>query len=126
MAYRSSASNLVPGDSNGVPNVFIYDRNSGTTTLVTASQSGNCSADNRSLLPILQRRWTDAAVQSAASDLVTNDYNRASDLFAFNLYAAGMIPTFYVQAIPGASPGQNPTLIWPVQDRENLPGAIQK
>jgi hypothetical protein len=45
---------------------------------------------------------------------VTNDWNRASDLFAFNLYAAGMIPTFYVQLIPGASPGQNPTLIWPV------------
>ena len=52
--------------------------------------------------------------QSAASDLVTNDWNRASDIFAFNLYAAGMIPTFYVQVSPAASPNQNPTLIWPV------------
>jgi hypothetical protein len=46
---------------------------------------------------------------------VTNDWNRASDVFAFNLYAAGMISTFYVQISPSSSPNQNPTLIWPVQ-----------
>ncbi len=114
VAYRSSADNLVPGDSNGVPDLFIYDRTSGATTLLTASQFGNRSGDNRSLSPFFSGDGQALFFQSAASDLVTNDANRASDLFAFNLYAAGMIPTFYVQAIPGASPNQNPTLIWPV------------
>jgi hypothetical protein len=119
VAYRSAASNLVPGDSNGVPNIYIYDRNSGATTLVTVSQFGNFSADNRSLNPFFSSDGQTLLFQSAASDLVTNDYNRASDVFVFNLFTAGMIPTFsfYVQIIPGASPGQNPTLIWPA-----LPG----
>jgi WD40-like Beta Propeller Repeat len=114
VAYRSAADNLVPGDSNGVPDVFIYDRNSGTTMLLTASQFGNRSGDNRSLLPLFSGDGQTLVFQSAASDLVTNDWNRASDLLAFNLYAAGMIPIFYVQLGPGASSGQNPTLIWPV------------
>ena len=115
VAYCSAADNLVPGDSNGVPDVFIYDRTSGATTLLTASQFGNRSGDNRSLLPFFSGDGQTLVFESAASDLVTNDWNRASDLFAFNLFAAGMIPTFYVQVSPGASPNQNPTLIWPVQ-----------
>ncbi|MGD0812111.1 MAG: hypothetical protein ABSA83_00755 [Verrucomicrobiota bacterium] len=114
VAYRSSASNLAPGDSNGVPNIYIYDRNSGTTTLVTVSQYGNFSADNRSLSPFFSSDGQTLLFQSAASDLVTNDYNCASDVFTFNLFTAGLIQTFWVQAVPGASAGQNPTLIWPV------------
>jgi Tol biopolymer transport system component len=114
VAYRSAADNLVPGDSNGVPDVFIYDRTSGATTLLTASQFGNYSGNNRSLNPFFSGDGQTLVFQSAASDLVTNDANRASDIFAFNLYAAGMIPIFYVQVVPGGSPNQNPTLIWPV------------
>jgi hypothetical protein len=115
VAYRSAADNLVPGDNNGVPDVFIYDRTAGSTTLLTASQTGNSSASNRSLLPQFSGDGQTLVFESAASDLVTNDWNCASDVFAFNLYFAGLIPTFYVQASPGASSGQNPTLIWPVQ-----------
>jgi hypothetical protein len=114
IAYRSAADNLVPGDSNGVPDVFIYDRTSGATTLLSASQFGNRSSDNRSLLPIFSGDGQTLVFQSAASDLVgTNDWNRTSDLFAFNLYSGGLIPTFYVQ-LGAAGSGQNPTLIWPV------------
>lgn len=115
VAYRSAADNLVPDDTNGVPDVFIYDRASGVTTLLSASQAGNGSGDNRSLLPIFSGDGQTIVFQSAASDLVTNDWNRASDIFAFNLYDAGLISTFYVQISPPASPAQNPTLLWPVQ-----------
>jgi hypothetical protein len=115
IAYRSAADNLVPGDNNGVPDVFIYDRTNGSTTLLTASVSGNGSAANRSLLPQFSGDGQTLVFESAASDLVTNDWNRASDVFAFNLYTAGMISTFYVQISPSSSPNQNPTLIWPVQ-----------
>ena len=115
VAFRSAADNLVPGDNNGVPDVFIYDRTNGSTTLLTASVSGNGSAANRSLLPQFSGDGQTLVFESAASDLVTNDWNRASDVFAFNLYAAGMISTFYVQISPSSSPNQKPTLIWPVQ-----------
>jgi len=112
VACRSAADNLVPGDSNSVPDVFIYDRTSGSTMLLTASLFGNRSGDNRSLLPIFSRDGQALLFQSVASDLVTNDWNRASDLFEFNLYTGGLIPTFYVQL--SAPAGQNSTLLWPV------------
>jgi hypothetical protein len=52
--------------------------------------------------------------QSAASDLATNDLNRVTGLFAFNLYAAGMIANFYVQVTAGTPSNPYPTLTWPV------------
>ncbi len=114
VAYRSFASNLVPGDSNGVPDIFLYDRNSGATTLLTASQSGNASGANRSANPFFSADGQTLVFQSAAYDLVTNDFNRNGDVFAVNLFAAGMIPVFYVQAIPGTLSSPAPTLVWPV------------
>jgi hypothetical protein len=35
VSYRSAASNLVPGDTNEVPDIFLYDRSSGATALIT-------------------------------------------------------------------------------------------
>ena len=52
IAYHSAASNLVPGDTNDVPDVFIYDRLTGTTTLLTSSRFGPWSASNRSMDPV--------------------------------------------------------------------------
>ena len=118
VAYRSFATNLVPGDSNGMPDLFIYDRNSQTTTLLTVSQSYHGSSDNRSSNPCFSSDGQTLVFQSAASDLVTNDFNHDGDVFVFNLFGGGLIPVFYVQAIPGLpGTGTNPTFIWPV-----LPG----
>ena len=114
VAFRSFASNLVPGDSNGVPDIFLYDRSSGAMTLLTASQFGNHSGANRSARPFFSGNGQTLVFQSAASDIVTNDFNRDGDVFAFNLFMAGMIPFFTVQAVPSGSPNQNPTLVWPV------------
>ena len=41
IAYTSQASNLVPGDTNGRQDVFVYDRRSGTTTRITDSPFGS-------------------------------------------------------------------------------------
>jgi Tol biopolymer transport system component len=114
VAYRSYASNLAAGDSNGVPDIFIYDRNTGLTTLLTTGLYGTGSAGNRSLSPFFSSDGQNLVFQSAASDLVTSDYNGVSDVFVFNLFAGGMIQGFYLQIIPAAAPGQNPTLVWPV------------
>ena len=37
IAYRSFASDVVPNDTNGVPDVFLYDRSSGITSLLSLS-----------------------------------------------------------------------------------------
>jgi Tol biopolymer transport system component len=116
VAYRSFATNLVSGDSNGVPNLLLYDRSSGTTTLLTTSLFGGGPEANRSSHPCFSPDGQTLVFQSAGFDLVTNDFNRSGDILAFNLFTGGVIPVFQLQTIPG-SPASKPTLLWPV-----LPG----
>lgn len=85
IAYRSSANNLVPGDSNGYPDLFLYDSFGGSTTLVSLSQTGNSTANNRSLYPVFSPDGQTLFFQSWASDLTTQDYNLSEDIFALNL-----------------------------------------
>lgn len=118
IAYRSFANNIVPGASNSVPNIFLYDQDSGATTLLTASQYGLTSGDNRSANPFFSGDGQTLVFQSAAYDLVTNDFNRDGDVFEYNLFTAGMIPTFTVQVIPGNA-AYPATLIWPA-----IPGKV--
>ena len=40
VAFQSAASNLVPNDTNGVPEVFLHDRTTGQTTRVSLSTTG--------------------------------------------------------------------------------------
>ena len=40
VAFDSTATNLVPGDTNGTSDVFVHDRVSGTTTRVSVDSSG--------------------------------------------------------------------------------------
>ena len=37
VAYRSAATNLVPGDTNGFADIFLWDRLTGGTTLISAA-----------------------------------------------------------------------------------------
>jgi hypothetical protein len=115
VAYRSFASNLVEGDTNGVPDLFIYDRSSGTTTLLSSSLSQGGSGANRSAEPCFSPDGQTLVFQSAAFDLVTHDFNLSGDIFAFNLFGGGLIPVFYVQTLPGPpASATSPTLVWPV------------
>jgi hypothetical protein len=80
VAFDSEATNLVPADLNGKPDVFIHDRLTGTTALVSVDSSGmqanaNCyrssiSADGRFV-----------AFDTSANDLVPGDTNGYSDVF---------------------------------------------
>jgi hypothetical protein len=114
VAYRSAASNLVPNDANGVPDVFLWDRVTGATMLLSVSRSLNSSADNRSLAPVFSGDGRTLMFESWGSDLVIGDFNHASDLFAFDIYSSGVIPLLRAAIMPGASPGQGVWITWPV------------
>jgi Tol biopolymer transport system component len=113
VAFRSAAINLVPGDTNSLPDVFLYDLVSGIPTLMSASRFANAAGDNRSLAPAFSGDGRTVLFQSWASDLVAQDFNQTSDLFAWRLDVAGQIPLFSALIVPGAGPGQGPWLIWP-------------
>jgi len=80
VAFASYASNLVSGDTNGTPDVFIHDRQDGGTTRVSVASDGtqgnwdswysSISADGRYV-----------AFYSGASNLVSGDTNGTDDVF---------------------------------------------
>lgn len=84
ITFSSTASNLVANDTNDKDDIFVYDRDTEETSLVslsTASLQGNessftsdISADGRHL-----------AFQSDADNLVTGDDNGNDDIFVHSL-----------------------------------------
>jgi len=114
VAYRSAASGLVPGDTNGVPDVFLFDRVTGTTRLVSVNGLGSAPGNNRSFGPQFSPDARTLLFQSWASDLAPNDFNRYADIFALSLSTSNAVPAFEVQIYQGPGPNQLPTLTWQV------------
>ena len=85
VAYRSAATNLAPGDMTAWPNVFLYDRLTGGTTLVSASEFGAGAASGPSLSPVFSGDGQTLLFASWASDLAPGDFNESSDVFALAL-----------------------------------------
>ena len=80
VAFESSASNLVPGDSNGASDVFVRDRRDGRTTLVSVDSAGNAGNEG-SFTPSISADGRYVAFASDATALVPGDHNRAEDVF---------------------------------------------
>ncbi len=68
VAFSSEASNLVPGDTNGTSDVFVFDRKTGATTLVSVGMSG--AANGNSNNPSISADGRFIAFESTASNLV--------------------------------------------------------
>ena len=81
VAFHSSASNLVPGDTNGLTDIFIYDRETGTTERVNLSSIGEQSNNGVSSFTSLSADGRHVAFYSTASNLVPGDTNGHSDIF---------------------------------------------
>jgi Tol biopolymer transport system component len=79
VAFDSWSTNLVPGDTNGVLDVFVRDRWTGTTERVSVDSSGNQSHGGG--LPAISCNGRLVAFFSNASDLVPNDTNGVDDVF---------------------------------------------
>ena len=103
VAYRSDASNLVPVSNSFTAGMFLYDRLSGVTTLVSSSSFDNQPADSRSTVPVFSGDSRTLFFRSWASALVPNDFNQNADIFAYNLYPSNSIAPFAVQVLPSAS-----------------------
>jgi hypothetical protein len=115
ITYRSFASDLVPGDTNGVPDVFLYDRLAGSTSLLSLSAWGNYPANNRSGYPVFSGDSQTVVFQSWASDLAPQDFNQSGDVFALKLATSGTNQTFSSELVFQPAAGALPTLVWPAQ-----------
>jgi tricorn protease-like protein len=89
VVFRSVASNLVAGDSNGTNDIFVKDLQSGAIQRVStdaagaqgngASSKAQFSADGRTVV-----------FESYASNLVNGDSNGANDIFVKNLQSGAI------------------------------------
>jgi Tol biopolymer transport system component len=80
VAFESAASNLVSGDTNGLTDVFVHDRQSGATERMSVNSAG-AQGNNVSLDPSISADGRYVAFWSRATNLVSGDTNGAWDVF---------------------------------------------
>jgi hypothetical protein len=78
--FVSYATNLVPGDTNGVYDIFIHDNQTGTTTRVSVDSNG-VQADGDSVDVSISADGRYDTFVSYATNLVTGDTNGVPDIF---------------------------------------------
>jgi IPT/TIG domain-containing protein len=84
VAFQSLASNLVPGDTNNVYDVFVHDRQTGATERVSVDSLGG-QGDAESAVSGISADGRFVAFYSGASNLVPGDTNHARDVFVHGL-----------------------------------------
>ncbi len=80
VAFFSFATNLVAGDTNGACDVFVRDRQSGTTERASVA-TGGTESDGGGRSPAISADGRFVAFESYATNLVAGDTNNFSDIF---------------------------------------------
>ncbi len=80
VALVSSAGNFVSGDLNGAADIFIFDREGGTSARVSVASDGT-EANGASSSPAISADGRYVAFVSSATNLVSNDTNGVADIF---------------------------------------------
>jgi Putative Ig domain/Fibronectin type III domain/WD40-like Beta Propeller Repeat len=87
VAFVSYASNLVAGDTNGSPDVFVHDMVTGATTRVSVASDGTQANDYSWNVPAISADGRYVAFYSSASNLVVGDTNNSTDVFVHDTVA---------------------------------------
>lgn len=86
VAYKSTASNIVTGDSNSAYDVFLFDRVGSGNTLVSHAANSTASANGVSSNPRISGDGNFVAFASNSTNVVTGqvDLNGVDDVFLFD------------------------------------------
>jgi Tol biopolymer transport system component len=83
VVFSTSDDGVVPGDTNHNQDVFLRDRRSGRTRMISVSDSG-VQGDNQSLAGSMSANGRDIVFISEASTLVPGDTNGSFDVFRYH------------------------------------------
>ncbi len=83
VVFESDATNLVAGDTNGLTDIFLRDRQTGQTTRVSVDGTGG-QGNGPSFGAAISADGTQIAFASAATNLVLGDTNNLIDIFVFD------------------------------------------
>jgi len=89
VVFASGATNLVAGDSNGRIDIFLHDRQLGTTVRLSQTNAG-VAANADCTEPSISADGRFVAFTSAANNLVAGDVNSRIDIFRLEL-ATGVL-----------------------------------
>lgn len=81
VVFQSAATNLVSNDTNGRADIFVHDRQSGTTTRVNVDNANAQATGADSTFPRIAEGGGFVVFDSAASNLVSGDNNSSKDVF---------------------------------------------
>ena len=81
IAFRSYASNLVSNDNNGMFDIFLRDRLTGSIQFVSLTSAGEQNQNGSSDEPVISADGRFIAFRSNATNLVSNDNNNKMDIF---------------------------------------------
>jgi len=84
VAFESGANNLVTGDTNIKPDIFVHDLQTGETTRVSVASDGT-QVNDCSYEPSISGNGRFVAFESYASNLVPGDTNNRTDIFVHDL-----------------------------------------
>ncbi len=90
VAFVSRAKNLVPGGTNGLPQVFAKNLTTGVTTLVSASASGEQTSTGTGDRPAISADGTKVAFTTHAP-LVPEDTRTFEDVFVKDLVTGSVV-----------------------------------
>lgn len=79
VAFQSTGSNLVAGDTNNASDIFVRDRLAGTTVRVSVGAGGQ--ANGRSITPAMSADGRCVAFATAATNLLGPDTNGRLDVY---------------------------------------------
>ncbi len=92
MAFRSKATTLVAGDTNGAADIFVRDRETSTTVRVSLATDGT-QGNNNSGSPSISDDGRHVAFGSLATTLVAGDTNGFRDVFVHDYLGDTTPPT---------------------------------
>lgn len=89
VVYESVSSSILPGDSNNANDIFLFDTQSETTTLVSATASG-AFGDGSSFSPSVSDSGEWVAFDSTSTNFLVGD-NSIRDVFVKNMLTGAIV-----------------------------------
>jgi hypothetical protein len=102
VAFWSNATNLVPDDLNGFPDIFVHDRTTGITERVNVDSNGAEARGNTQTGVAISADGRSVAFWSSADNLVLGDTNQWWDAFLHDRVSA---VTECLNVTPSGVPG---------------------
>jgi Tol biopolymer transport system component len=124
VAFESLSTNLVPGDTNGLPDIFVRDRLLGTTERISVDSSG-VQANDQNWFPRISADGRFVTYSSRASNLVPGDTNGWEDVFLRDRGAFATSSFCLGDGSAGDCPCANNGLPWHGCDNSAASGGAQ-